>query len=58
MQNKDLIKLLKKNPNKELLIKIKGIYMAIESIDLNDDYIIIEPREDFKKFIQDTDLEK
>lgn len=58
MWNKDLVKLLKKCPNKELLIRVKGIYMAIEFVGLEDDFIIIKPRDDFEKIIQEIKFER
>lgn len=56
--NNELIKLLKNNQNKEVLLSVKGFYMPIELSGLEDDSIVFKLREDFESNIEKINFEK
>lgn len=58
MRNKELVNLLKKSPNKELLIKVKGIYMPIEFQGLEGNFVILKLRDDFEEQIKYIKMEE
>ena len=56
--NNEIIKLLKNNQNKELLLKVKGFYMPIEFGGLEFDSIVFKLRPDFEDNIEKINFEK
>jgi len=56
--NKNLIKTLKKNLNKELLVQVKGIYIPFEFSGLEGDFIVFKAREDFNNIIKEIKFER
>jgi len=54
----NFVELLKNNPNKEFLIKIKGFYMPIEFCGLEFDSIVFKLRPDFEDNIEKINFER